>query len=182
MPKSTGRARPSLPACHDSAFRRARLEASQAFWEAGARRFPEASLLWGVRVGRQAVGSALVQPGFFSPSAIPGEWVSADRVSRGLACAKEPLPEVQAGLAKGWVGGGSGAHSQAAVPGRAWSLGASGPGELGQTGRCGEEGARRARDTVCPVPPPTCCLHAGAQGLGSRATLSEGGLLSCPGL
>lgn len=64
------------------------------------------------------------------------------------------------------------------MPGTARSFGASGPGESGQTGPCGEEAARRARDTVCPVPPPAC----GAQSLESRAALSEGDLLSCPGL
>lgn len=49
-------------------------------------------------------------------------------------------------------------------------------------GPCGEEAARCARDTVCPVPSPTRCLHVGAQGLGSRALLSEGDLQSCPRL
>ena len=45
-------------------------------------------------------------------------------------------------------------------------------------GPCGEEAAGRARDTACPAPPPA----VGAQGLGSKAVLSAGGLLSCPGL
>lgn len=68
------------------------------------------------------------------------------------------------------------------MPSRAWSLGTSGPGESGQTGPCGEEAARCARDTVCRAPPPACCLPVGAQGLGSKDALSEGDLLSCPGL
>lgn len=68
------------------------------------------------------------------------------------------------------------------MPSRAWSLGASGLRQLGQMGRCGEEVARRARDTVCPGPSPARCLLAGAQGLGSRALLSEGDLRSCPSL
>lgn len=63
------------------------------------------------------------------------------------------------------------------MPSRAWSLGASGPGKSGQTGPCGEEAARSARDTVCRVPPPACCPPVGAQGLGSETALSEGGSL-----
>lgn len=49
-------------------------------------------------------------------------------------------------------------------------------------GPCDEEAARRARDTACRVLPPTRCPPVGAQGLESRAALSEGDLLSCPGL
>lgn len=48
-------------------------------------------------------------------------------------------------------------------------------------GPCGEEAARCARDTVCRVLPPACCLPVGAQGLGSKTALSDRDL-SCPGL
>lgn len=63
--KGTGRVRPSLPPCHAGAFQRARpgaevggrpRQGSQAFWEAEAWMFPEASLLWDASGGgRQAV-------------------------------------------------------------------------------------------------------------------------------
>lgn len=49
-------------------------------------------------------------------------------------------------------------------------------------GPCGEEAARSARDTVCRVLPPACCLPVGAQGLASKTALSDRDLLSCPGL
>lgn len=67
------------------------------------------------------------------------------------------------------------------MPSRAWSLGASGPGKSGQTGPCGEEAARSARDTACRVPPPACCSPVGAPGLGSEAAPSERGLWGGPG-
>lgn len=67
------------------------------------------------------------------------------------------------------------------MPSGDWSLGASRPGEAGQTGPCDEEAARRARDTVCPVPPPppSACRSPGP---GKQGCLLGGGLLSCPGL
>ena len=78
----------------------------------------------------------------------------------GLAM-KKPLPEGKPSL---W-GRKLSPTVKPLCPAQPGHLGASGPGEAGQTGSCGEKAARRARDTACPVPPPTPPPACGGPGL-----------------